>query len=77
MNAKAILPFLLFLLFLLTGHQPQEVGRELLTGAFSSLLGILYGYLRGGGATPAAPGPQREIASAAGRNGPRTEPAVY
>ncbi len=48
---------LLFMLLFLTGvavtllvthHPPQEVGREMLTSAFSSLLGILYGYLRGG-----------------------------
>jgi len=40
-------------ILLVTHHPPQEVGRELLTGAFSSLLGILYGYLRAG--NPAAP----------------------
>ncbi len=33
------------MLLLLTGHTPQEAGREMLTGAISSLLGILYGYL--------------------------------
>jgi hypothetical protein len=32
-----------------TGHTPQEAGRELLVGAISSLLGILYGYLKAGG----------------------------
>jgi hypothetical protein len=32
-----------------TGHTPQEAGREMLVGAISSLLGILYGYLRGAG----------------------------
>lgn len=33
-------------IFLLeTGHTPQEAGREMLVGAISSLLGILYGYL--------------------------------
>jgi ABC-type uncharacterized transport system permease subunit len=44
----AMLFFLLgsALLMVLTGHTPQEAGRELLTGAISSLLGILYGYLK-------------------------------
>ena len=37
------------LLLIMTGHTPQEAGREMLTGAVSSLLGILYGYLRGSG----------------------------
>jgi hypothetical protein len=48
---------LLMLLFLLsasmvmvmTGHTPQETGRQLLVGAVSSLLGILYGYLKATG----------------------------
>jgi hypothetical protein len=48
---------LLMLLFLLvsslvmveTGHTPQEAGREMLVGAVSSLLGILYGYLKASG----------------------------
>lgn len=45
-----LLFMLLFLVLIatilfLTGHTPQEVGREMLTGAISSLLGILYGYL--------------------------------
>ena len=33
----------------LSGHPPQEVGRELATSAVSSLLGILYGYLKANG----------------------------
>lgn len=37
------------LLLLFTGHTPQEAGREMLTGAVSSLLGILYGYLKASG----------------------------
>jgi 4-hydroxybenzoate polyprenyltransferase len=37
------------MLLLFTGHTPQEAGRELLTSAISSLLGILYGYLKAGG----------------------------
>jgi hypothetical protein len=37
------------LILVLTNHPPQEVGREMLTGAISSLLGILYGYLKGKG----------------------------
>lgn len=37
------------MLFLLTGHQLQEMGKEMLTGAVSSLLGILYGYLKASG----------------------------
>jgi hypothetical protein len=47
----AVLIFMLLFLtgvaltLLLTGHTPQEAGRELLTTAFSSLLGILYGRL--------------------------------
>lgn len=43
--------FLVFvaLLMAFTGHTPQEAGRELLTGAISSLLGILYGYLKASG----------------------------
>jgi hypothetical protein len=32
-----------------TNHTPQETGRALLTGAVSSLLGILYGYLKSKG----------------------------
>jgi hypothetical protein len=31
-----------------SGHPLQETGRELATGAVSSLLGILYGYLKAG-----------------------------
>jgi hypothetical protein len=31
---------------LFTGHVPQEAGRELLVGAFSSLLTILYNKLK-------------------------------
>jgi hypothetical protein len=50
---------LLMLLFLasvsvalvVTGHTPQEVGREMLTGVISSLFGILYGYLKSSGKT--------------------------
>lgn len=34
------------LLMVMTGHTPQEAGKELLVGAISSLLGILYGYLK-------------------------------
>jgi hypothetical protein len=51
-----VILFMLFFLLgsaavlLVTGHPPQEVGREMLTGAVSSLLGILYGYLKAGGA---------------------------
>jgi len=33
---------------LVTGHTPQEAGRQMLVGAISSLLGILYGYLKAG-----------------------------
>ncbi len=49
-----ILFMLLFLtgiaiMLLLTGHTPAEAGREMLTGAISSLLGILYGYLKASG----------------------------
>lgn len=33
------------LLMIETGHTPQETGRQMLVGAVSSLLGILYGYL--------------------------------
>jgi hypothetical protein len=33
---------------LISGHTPQETGRALLTSAISSLLGILYGYLKAG-----------------------------
>jgi hypothetical protein len=40
------------LLMLETGHTPQEAGREMLVGAFSSLLGILYGYLGKGTKSP-------------------------
>jgi hypothetical protein len=39
----------LSVIMLWTGHTPQEAGREMLVGAVSSLLGILYGYLRGSG----------------------------
>jgi hypothetical protein len=39
----------LAVLLLFTGHTPQEAGRELLVGAISSLLGILYGYLKSSG----------------------------
>jgi len=54
-----LLVLLFMLLFLLlgslymveTGHTPQEAGREMLVGAVSSLLGILYGYLKAGGAS--------------------------
>lgn len=35
-----------------TGHPLQEVGRELATTAVSSLLGILYGYLKAGPTLP-------------------------
>ena len=34
---------------IITGHPPQEVGREMATSAVSSLLGILYGYLKANG----------------------------
>ena len=34
-----------------TGHTPQETGRQMLVGAVSSLLGILYGYLKSTGGT--------------------------
>ena len=49
----AIIAMLVFLVgaalvLLLTGHPPQEAGREMFTGAISSLLGILYGYLKAG-----------------------------
>jgi hypothetical protein len=40
------------LITLLSGHPLQEVGKELATGAVSSLLGILYGYLRPSGTKP-------------------------
>jgi mannitol-specific phosphotransferase system IIBC component len=30
-----------------TNHTPQETGRTLIASAVSSLLGILYGYLKG------------------------------
>lgn len=36
---------LVALWMLSTGHTPAEAGRELMTGAISSMLGILYGYL--------------------------------
>jgi 1,4-dihydroxy-2-naphthoate octaprenyltransferase len=39
----------LAVVMLWTGHSPQEAGRSLLVGAISSLLGILYGYLKAGG----------------------------
>jgi 4-hydroxybenzoate polyprenyltransferase len=39
------------LLLLITGHTPQEAGRQMLVGAISSLLGILYGYLKSSGPT--------------------------
>lgn len=38
-------------LLLVTGHTPQEAGRSLLISAISSLLGILYGYLKSNGGT--------------------------
>ena len=37
-----------------SGHTPQETGRALMTGAISSLLGILYGYLKAGGPSKSA-----------------------
>jgi len=37
------------LLLVLSGHTPQEAGRELLVGAISSLLSILYMYLKASG----------------------------
>jgi len=48
-----LLFMLLFLLggalaMVMTGHTPQEAGKEMLVGAVSSLLGILYGYLKAG-----------------------------
>jgi 4-hydroxybenzoate polyprenyltransferase len=51
-----LLLMLLFLagiamILLLTGHTPQEAGRQMLVGAISSLLGILYGYLKSSGPT--------------------------
>jgi len=47
----AMLGFLvgIAMVLLFTGHTPQEAGREMLTGAISSLLGILYGYLKASG----------------------------
>ena len=39
----------LSVMMLWTGHTPQEAGREMLVGAISSLLGILYGYLKSSG----------------------------
>ena len=50
---------IMMLLFLLgaalvmveSGHTPQEAGRQMLVGAVSSLLGILYGYLKSSGKT--------------------------
>jgi hypothetical protein len=41
----------LSVIMLWTGHTPQEAGREMLVGAISSLLGILYGYLKSSGPT--------------------------
>ncbi len=40
---------LVSMLLLFTGHTPAEAGRELLASAISSLLGILYGYLKASG----------------------------
>ncbi len=39
------------LFLLVTGHTPQEAGRQMLVSAISSLLGILYGYLKSSGPT--------------------------
>jgi 4-hydroxybenzoate polyprenyltransferase len=39
------------IILLITGHTPQEAGRQMLVGAISSLLGILYGYLKSSGPT--------------------------
>jgi hypothetical protein len=39
-------------LMTVTGHPLQETGKELMTGAVSSLLGILYGYLKAGSSVP-------------------------
>ena len=52
----SLLMFLLgaSLIMVETNHTPQEAGRQMLVGAFSSLLGILYGYLKGGGGSPKA-----------------------
>ncbi len=51
-----LLTMLLFLTgvalaLLMTGHTPQEAGRQMMVGAISSLLGILYGYLKSSGPT--------------------------
>jgi len=51
-----LLTMLMFLLgaamvMVMTGHTPQEAGRQMLVGAVSSLLGILYGYLKSSGKT--------------------------
>ena len=34
------------MVMILTGHPLQEAGKEMAVGAVSSLLGILYGYLK-------------------------------
>jgi len=39
------------MVMVMTGHTPQEAGRQMLVGAVSSLLGILYGYLKSSGKT--------------------------
>lgn len=36
------------MIVVLAGHPLQETGKEMCTGAVSSLLGILYGYLKAG-----------------------------
>lgn len=35
--------------FVATGHTPQEAGRQAIIAVISSLMGILYGYLKAGG----------------------------
>jgi 1,4-dihydroxy-2-naphthoate octaprenyltransferase len=37
------------MIMIISGHTIQDATRTLLVGAFSSLLGILYGYLKAGG----------------------------
>jgi len=51
-----MLLFLVFVAVLMTmrGYPLQETGRTLLASAVSSLLGILYGYLKAGTTTQAA-----------------------